>query len=71
MHHFQMIEQKFYLVPENMDQLSGLNIGSYLRCWIFKNLFLVAAIDFHYLEVIKSQLEHKVLYQLWRILVYY
>ena len=27
MHHFQMIKQEVYLLPENLDQLSNLNIG--------------------------------------------
>ena len=27
MHHFQMIKQKVYWLPENFDQLSNLNIG--------------------------------------------
>ena len=26
-HHLQMIKQKVYLLPENLDQLSGLNIS--------------------------------------------
>ena len=27
MHHFQVIKQKHYLLPENLDQLSNLDIG--------------------------------------------
>ena len=34
-------------------------------------MFLIAAIVFHYIELIKSQLEHKVLYQLSQMLVCY
>ena len=34
-------------------------------------MFLIAAIVFHYTELIKLQLEHKVLHQLSQILVFY
>ena len=39
-YHFQMTKQKIYLLPESLDQLSGLNIG-------FEYIFLVPT-DIYY-----------------------
>ena len=78
MHHFEMIKQKVYLLPEKLDQLSNLNISfgflllllvgiysSYL-CII---LISVAVVVLHYDQFIKFQVEHIVLYQLLQMLL--
>ena len=65
-----MIKKKLFLLPENLDQLSNLKICFvsamlvFIDIAAFLNLFLIAAIVFHYLELIQSQLQHKLLYQL-------
>ena len=81
MYHSEMIKHKVYLLPKYCDQLSGWNISFVLvtlfliatnsNQLFFENLFSIAAIVFHHFGLIKSQLEHKALYQLLQILVFY
>ena len=71
MHHFQMIKQKV-LLPENLDQFN-LNIGS---DWYLSQLIALLRPIFNcsnkfwlsWAEM--SQLKHKLLYQLLKILVF-
>ena len=71
MHHFQMIKQKV-LLPENLDQFN-LNIGS---DWYLSQLIVLLRPIFNgsnkfwlsWAEM--SQLKHKILYQLLKILVF-
>ena len=68
--HFQKITEKVYLIRENWDQLSDLNIDFgymfldlidiYSDYLLFENQILTFVIILHYLELINFQLEHKV-----------
>ena len=80
MHRFQITKQNVYLLPENLNHLSNLNISfvslmlvyidiTLIQLIVLVKLFLIATTVLHYLELIKPQLEHKVLYRLLQILV--
>ena len=74
--YFQMIKQNAYLLPEKLDQLSNLNVDfdSALLLLIDIDIYSsqlsvlilipIIAVILHYLELIKLQKEHKVLYLL-------
>ena len=75
-----MRKQKVCLLPENLGQSKNLNIGLEHFVLLFLTeiyslciwaLILIIAIVLHYLELIKLQLEHKVLYQLLQMSLLY
>ena len=67
---FKKTKQKFDLIPENLDNLSNLNIGYFLCFWLIfipvncscKTSNFYCSSSLHYLELKKLKLGHKVLH---------